>query len=251
MRVVSDFLDRLATRAIGGDSVLTPRLPSLFEPMRRVSVMPPVQDVQEERDRLPVDDEVIATPPMPRSKSRVAEAVDPVEARRVPPSAREQVMPPTKRERDASKEASPAAASQTVRPDAATQLHATIIRHTEHDVVPRDAVRPRQTRLEPASTPPKEQSREDWGVLLPPSAPVFATPVAMAAPAQGLESSRSVAASAGLPRGGGGETTVHVSIGRIEVRAAPAAVTAATPRRQDARPSSLDEYLRERGKQTS
>ncbi|WP_143109317.1 hypothetical protein [Dyella sp. OK004] len=249
---MSDFLDRLAARAIGSDSVLTPRLPSLFEPMQRVAVMPPVQGVQVERDRLPVGDEVTETPPMPTSRSRAADAVDPVEARRAPLSVREQMAPPAQHERVAFKEASPSVAPQTARPAEATQLHTTIIRHTEHDVVSRDAVRPRQTRLEPASTPPMERSREDQGVLLPPAAPVFATPVATAAPARRPESSRSAAASSGLPHSETGETTVHVSIGRLEVRAAPAAMTAATPRRQDAaRPSSLDEYLRERGKQTS
>ena len=35
MRAVSDFLDRVATRALGSESMLSPRLPSLFEPAGR------------------------------------------------------------------------------------------------------------------------------------------------------------------------------------------------------------------------
>ena len=36
---MSDFIDRLAARAIGGEAALAPRLPSLFEPLQRAPVM--------------------------------------------------------------------------------------------------------------------------------------------------------------------------------------------------------------------
>ena len=46
-----------------------------------------------------------------------------------------------------------------------------------------------------------------------------------------------------------GEPIVHVSIGRLEVRAMPAAAPPAR-RREAPQPSSLDDYLRQRGKGT-
>ncbi|HEY9237807.1 MAG TPA: hypothetical protein VIP10_03105, partial [Burkholderiaceae bacterium] len=36
---MSDFLDRLAARAIGSETALAPRLPSLFEPLQRAPIM--------------------------------------------------------------------------------------------------------------------------------------------------------------------------------------------------------------------
>ena len=49
------------------------------------------------------------------------------------------------------------------------------------------------------------------------------------------------------PGSSSGEPVVHVSIGRLEVRAAPVAATP-TRRRDGPQPSSLDDYLRQRGK---
>lgn len=47
------------------------------------------------------------------------------------------------------------------------------------------------------------------------------------------------------------ESVVHVSIGRLEVRAAPP-VTGVPPLRRDGpRPGSLDDYLRQRGGKAS
>lgn len=48
-----------------------------------------------------------------------------------------------------------------------------------------------------------------------------------------------------MPTTPGGETVVHVSIGRIEVRAAPVASTPSR-RREEPRPTRLDDYLRQR-----
>lgn len=49
-----------------------------------------------------------------------------------------------------------------------------------------------------------------------------------------------------MPPASLGETVVQVSIGRIEVRAAPAA-SAPSRRRDEPRPTRLDDYLRQRG----
>jgi hypothetical protein len=87
--------------------------------------------------------------------------------------------------------------------------------------------------------------------LLPAPAPVFAA--TLTAPAR---SGRTVAARAAAARDEGNaaaattEPVVHVSIGRLEVRAAP--VAAASPRRRESpQPSSLDDYLRQRGGKAS
>lgn len=88
------------------------------------------------------------------------------------------------------------------------------------------------------------------GALLPAPVPVFATTGGTPAPvrpghAAAMHSTRNAQADHG--NRAGSEPVVHVSIGRLEVRAAPAA--AAPPRRrEEAQPSSLDDYLRQRGK---
>ena len=48
---MSDFIDRLAARAIGGEAALAPRLPSLFEPLQRAPIMPPADVGEAPPDR--------------------------------------------------------------------------------------------------------------------------------------------------------------------------------------------------------
>lgn len=83
------------------------------------------------------------------------------------------------------------------------------------------------------------------GVLLPPEQPVFGASIGMAAKqASAPERSRSTTVRAQRVTH---EPVVHVSIGRIEVRAS--AATASTPRRQGGAPvDRLGDYLRERNK---
>ncbi|MEY2159914.1 hypothetical protein [Rhodanobacter sp. FW106-PBR-LB-2-11] len=61
---------------------------------------------------------------------------------------------------------------------------------------------------------------------------------------------RAGAAQAGHGGAAASKPAVHVSIGRLEVRAAPPA--SAPPRRRDGpQPGSLDDYLRQRGGKAS
>jgi hypothetical protein len=82
---------------------------------------------------------------------------------------------------------------------------------------------------------------------LPAPAPVFAATITAPARSGGAVAARAAAARTEGKADAAGEPVVHVSIGRLEVRAAP--VAAASPRRRDGpQPSSLDDYLRQRGK---
>jgi hypothetical protein len=94
-----------------------------------------------------------------------------------------------------------------------------------------------------------ESAHDDrLGVLLPPGGPVFATRHEPAPRPAGAAPRSPAGPFADMPREAR-EPAVHVSIGRLEVRAAPAGAPA--PRRQEApRPSSLDDYLRQRGGHT-
>lgn len=245
---MSDFLDRLAARAIGSETALAPRLPSLFEPLQRTPIMPASDDAEaspphrEAGSAATVASTVAPThsPQAPMTAvmagSRVASAaVGPVT---VPAPARVAASTPRTEVQPASIAAAPAPSPVIERPLASS----TLLRPAE--VVAPLPVRPRQTRIvaEPpeAAVPPQPSS----GALLPASTPVFG---AAAAP---VRSSHAVAMRPpAAPAGVGSlstEPVVHVSIGRLEVRAAPA--SAIPPRQRDGPPpSSLDDYLRQRG----
>lgn len=244
---MSDFLDRLAARAIGSETALMPRLPSLFEPLQRAPIMPPADVDEAPPDRrdaapamraVPVEAPTSATPAS-TSMQLAAAPVAPIEHVVAPASASA-----------AASAAQHAPAPSIVGERASTPV---VDRPAAPPVLARLAmpapplpVQPRRTRvapdrLEAARTPASN------GALLPAPAPVFAAP--RVAPAR---SGRAVAARAAAARTEGkadaaGEPVVRVSIGRLEVRAAP--VAAAPPRRRDGpQPSSLDDYLRQRGK---
>ncbi|HEY8682806.1 MAG TPA: hypothetical protein VIM06_06500, partial [Rhodanobacter sp.] len=109
-------------------------------------------------------------------------------------------------------------------------------------------VQPRQTRITVEQPEPAALSHPANGALLPASTPVFGTARVADAPGRSNQAAamRTLAAPTG-PSNSSSEPVVHVSIGRLEVRAAPASVT--PPRRRDGpQPSSLDDYLRQRGK---
>jgi hypothetical protein len=247
---MSDFLDRLAARAIGGEAALAPRLPSLFEPLQRAPIMPPADVDEAPPDRrdaapamraVPVEAPTSATPASTSARPAAA-PVMPIErvaaagpASPAASAARHASAPLNVSERATTSAVDrPAAPSVSVRP----AMPASPL-----------PVQPRQARVAPDRQETVRTPASN-GVLLPAPAPVFA--VSLAAPAR---SGRTVAARAAAARTEGkadaaGEPVVHVSIGRLEVRAAPAA--AAPPRRRDGpQPSSLDDYLRQRGGKAS
>lgn len=247
---MSDFLDRLAARAIGGESTLAPRLPSLFEPLQRAPAMPLADEGEAPAPRRDAGAAAPAVPiatPSPRELARATEPAEriaasvapadrmatPVPARAVASSPHEPMAPP----RIMPTPAHSAVAEQSVTPVA-----------LERPVASPSPVPPRQVRVAPT---PQETARAPApnGVLLPAPVPVFAMPRAAPARSERNVAAQTAAARAESKAAVAAEPVVHVSIGRLEVRAAPAA--AAPPRRRDGpQPSSLDDYLRQRGKAT-
>lgn len=251
---MSDFLARLAARAIGGEAMLAPRLPSLFEPSPHAPILPTVDDDTAATARhatAPAGDTPSAAeplhppralPPMHDDALRQAPVAQP--ATRLPAPAAtpmpDYAMPVTTH-------AVPPATPPTALPVVAHQAapwpapaHAESLAATP--------VQPRQTRIAP---PRVEAVSPPSGSLLP-SAPVFASPRSAPArdrsdPAAAIRP-RPTAAASRTPAMS--EPVVHVSIGRLEVRAAPATTTP-TRRRDEPRPASLDDYLRQRGGKTS
>jgi hypothetical protein len=237
MRAVSDFLDRVASRAIGGEGMLSPRLPSLFEPARD-AVMPVMAEAREAGPsavaatvgaREPARDPVGALPLRQvlgesAPVSRAAPVVEGLPALAVHPVR----ALATRAETDGGPPARPQAASLPG-PDARPMARQDGVRH-EH--VHRFDALPRQDA--------------DRGALLPPRNPVFPVPpVAMGYTDRGA--SRQLGQQGREPGQADHEPVVHVSIGRLEVRAGPAA-TSASRRQESPRRNAFDDYLRERGK---
>jgi hypothetical protein len=247
---MSDFLDRLAARAIGSETALMPRLPSLFEPLQRAPIMPLADEGEAPPDWREAAPAVHAMPvEAPTSAASASTSVQPAAA------------PVTSIEHGVAAVSASAAASAAQHASALSTVSAraftpAVDRPAAPSVSARPAmpaaplpVPPRRTRvapdrLETAQTPVSN------GALLPSPVPVFA-----ATPAASAWSGRAVAARAAAARAEGqasaaGEPVVHVSIGRLEVRAAP--IAADLPRRRDGpQPSSLDDYLRQRGGKAS
>ncbi len=244
---MSDFLDRLAARAIGSETTLAPRLPSLFEPLQLSPIMPPADAGEAPPDRreaapavhaVPVEAPTSATPASPSAQPAAA-PVAPVEhvvaamSASVAASAAQHALAPSTVGARAFAPAvdRPAAPSVSARPTMPAQPLP----------VPPRRTRVAPDRLETARTPASN------GALLPAPAPVFAATLTAPARSGRAVVARAAAARAEGQAGAAGEPVVHVSIGRLEVRAAP--VAAALPRRRDGpQPASLDDYLRQRGK---
>jgi hypothetical protein len=242
---MSDFLDRLVARAIGSEALLKPRLPALFEP--RAGTVPMLFTAGTEgRPEPPRDAAVLASSPSPHEPAWTHAALPEYVAARGEPVS----VPPITAAKPRRTTAKPGQISTAPRhtrsrrgvdetlPEAvksAPGIETTMARAT---------VPPRHARTIVEAGPPP---RAATGALLP-AAAVFATqratepapnpPAATAAPRARFAVADTHATS---------EPVVHVSIGRLEVRAAPPAVVA--PRRRDEpRPSSIDDYLRQRGK---
>ena len=247
---MSDFIDRLAARAIGSETALLPRLPSLFEPLQRALIMPPADAGEAPPERREAAPAMHAVPvEAPTSTTPASTSAQPAAA---PVTPIEHVVAAMSASAAASA-AQHASAPSTVSERASTPA---VDRPAARSVLARPAmpapplpVQPRQTRvapdrLETARTPASN------GALLPAPAPVFAAPRTVPARSERTVAARVAAAQAGRRSETAGDPVVHVSIGRLEVRAAP--VAAAPPRRRDGpQPSSLDDYLRQRGGKAS
>jgi len=249
---MSDFLDRLVGRAIGSEPLLVPRLPSLFEPLQRAPIMPPVWGDADARERraaaTPPAEATAAAPPTRSAQVSAAADVAPLATRPiehmlspVPPAAavaRGDFQP-------AAAVAAPPSRAVDERPAAPV---------SPSDLAGREAplpaaVPPRHTRIVPD---PQAQTAAPahaaTGALLPAAARMLPASHTVQTPGQpaGARAPRVRATLPERTRDDAGEPVVHVSIGRLEVRAAP--IAAAPPRHRDGpRPGSLDDYLRQRG----
>jgi hypothetical protein len=249
---MSDFLDRLAARAIGGESMLAPRLPSLFEPLQPTPIIPSAE-AGDARARDPgKTSERPVTPVVARQPS--AGAVEPI--RQNTPH----LMSPV---RAASSEPASAAAipRDPAGPPAPVTSAALRVARVERFAEPVRSedlskaqppltVQPWTTRI--AADQPEAKPAPVAGSLWPAPEPVFSRP---GAPSEPLRSGRATASSSRAAQVGrssetAGEPVVHVSIGRLEVRAAPSAA-APLRRRPGPQPASLDDYLRQRGDMAS
>jgi hypothetical protein len=251
---MSDFLDRLASRAIGSESAgarsaLAPRLPSLFEPLQRAPIMP----LPDDGETSPGQHETVSAAPVaptpapvrsPRAPTMAAMetsrvAADAPDATPGPTPARAAAIAPRAAVQPAASAAVPAPSSTVER---------VVVSPAPTEVSAPRSVRPRQMRIaieQPGlATPPHPVQ----GALLAPATPVFGATRAGEASGGPAHAAAARTPAAAVGQGhAGGEPIVHVSIGRLEVRAAP--VAAASPRRRDGpQPSSLDDYLRQRGK---
>jgi hypothetical protein len=248
---MSDFLGRLAAKAIGSDAMLMPRLPSLFEPLQHAPIMPSLSadaDAQGRHDDSvvqaiapPVATTVQPSPASSRSESDIAST----SSGRVPlPAASFEVVHMTRNDvQPVANIAAPASPSTDDQPATPS-----VRRHQAEASAP-TPVQPQRTRVASEQHGSAIPPRTPAGTLLP--TPALMLPAARAMdmpnPASRASASRARAAPSGNMRDGGSSApVVHVSIGRLEVRAAP--TSAAPARRRDGpQPSSLDDYLRQRG----
>ena len=241
---MSDFLDRLAARAIGSGPMLAPRLPSLFESLQRASVTPAVdtgEAASRQREAAPA---VTVTPTATPARAPQAPVTALAAGPPVAPTAVGPVTVPRLPHVAASAPGSLARPAPIAAPTPSPAIECAVgpptQTRTEAVFAPLPAP-PRQTRIA-AQSMQTMRSPPTNGALLPASTPVFG---AAAAPARSSHAAMRNSAAQADPAHASGEPVVHVSIGRLEIRAAPSA----TPvrRRDGPQPSSLDDYLRQRG----
>ncbi|RAO78098.1 hypothetical protein CA260_09810 [Dyella jiangningensis] len=225
---------------MGSEAMLAPRLPSLFEPAQRDVAMP----VMETHDTVAAK----SANGFASNEARRAPAGE-VLLRSVPDSTPPPVQPTTVREELAARHAA------SVRPALArgeTETHRQAVRPTKlsgnadaaHAVV---ESRVRHEHVHQHVTPAVRDAGD--GALLPPRGAVFSAQP-MGRDRQGGEAVRQQTRADRHADGMEHEPVVHVSIGRLEVRAGPVPATAS--RHQDApRRNAFDDYLRERGKAPS
>ena len=246
---MSDFIDRLAARAIGSGAALAPRLPSLFEPLQRAPVMAMADEGEapvRARDTGPKPPAASAATPPPRPRMPAHALIEPRTARTAPAEQAPLPLPGRAATDTPHAPTPPPRAAAPVRAMAAEPSRVTPV--SERTAARPSPVSPRESRIAPsrheAAHPPTAA-----GALLPVPAPVFATTNGL--PASSQLGRAAMCRPRDVPAGRASRTSsepvVHVSIGRLEVRAAPAVAT--PPRRRDGpQPGSLDDYLRQRGK---
>lgn len=241
---MKDFLDRVTARALGGESMLSPRLPSLFEPQRGLPTGW-LEEVSEQaaptaRRAFSTEQPAVTRRDVPASPTTVTMR----EVAKVPPA-----MQPERRSavrHDFEKALTQAAPIERSRLAVHEQARLSSSRSASasHER-PTQPVRVQREQLLEALPIMERRAVQDEGTLLTPSPSVFRTPP----PSPGIAHARFPGAQAGqaMQPAAAHEPTVHVSIGRLEVRATPAPAKAA-PRQDAPRPSPLDDYLRQRGK---
>ncbi|WP_201316528.1 hypothetical protein [Dyella sp. EPa41] len=234
---MSDFLGRVASRVMGGEALLVPRVPSLFEPAQR-DVLMPVAEAHGAGSPQPAnvfaEDEARRAPAGEAPSRSVPEKL--TASRR---------LEPTQEEAAALRIAPIRSALGRDRTEPSQQLMHPVRASSDAQAIP--SVMESRVRHEHVHQHVTLPARDaDDGALLPPRGAVF--------PAQsvGLDHrdrgpSRHTARAEHPPQGVEHEPVVHVTIGRLEVRAG--AAPASTPRHQEApRRNAFDDYLRERGK---
>ncbi len=250
MCVVSDFLDRVTAKAIGNEAMLKPRLPSLFEP-QEASIMPATFEasaIEEQSNTRLAPDSADAT----RSDLAMGRS-PPLQPRLNETTGKQAPSQPEATRRSSSRVARQPAIETTLASSNAVKemLQPATTDHDRLNATPREPVEPRASRVSSERQASSSIARPaETGVLLPPTKPVFVSTKNLGdLPARAAEAMHSRSIAAVGHRAENSEPVVHVSIGRLEVRAAP---NNATPsRRNDApHPSSLDDYLRQRGKAT-
>jgi hypothetical protein len=247
---MSDFLDRLAARAIGSETALAPRLPSLFEPLQRAPIMPLADDGEASPRHREAASPSTATPTVAPMRSPPAPVTAVTAAARVAPAPAEAVPTPTPAS------AAPSTLRNVVPPASLA------VAPTPSSVAERSMTSPTPPHLAEAYVSLPVQLRQariaaerrettvpspSNGVLLPAATPVFAAARAADAPGRSIHAAAMhTRVTPTGRRDAASEPVVHVSIGRLEVRAA-ASAAAPSRRRAGPQPASLDDYLRQRG----
>jgi hypothetical protein len=251
MRVVNDFLDRVTAKAIGSETMLAPRLPSLFEP-QAASIMPATVEmgaIEEPRSTQVAPDVADA------ARRDPAREPEPLPSERRPDGATLKLAQSDTTQRSVSRIASQPAIETTLplsHVETKEIAQPTTTDRTRRHVASREPVEPRASRVSLKSQTPSVIERPpETGELLPPAKPVFASTYNLGdLPARTAEAMHSRSIGAAGHRAEQSEPVVHVSIGRLEVRAAPNSQTTPARRNDAPRSSSLDDYLRQRGKAT-
>lgn len=260
---MSDFLGRLAARAVGTAPALRPRPRALFEPDAIAGAEP--LEVEEERE----------APPAPRARPSAAppEAPEPITRAAEPPPAAEPEAPPAPRARperhavERTAQAPQREAPPAPRPQRATAAPPVVVEQRREVVAPppppaappRREPRPRPPARELAATSvvrraPDEPAETLVTPPLPESLPLRSQAIARArslAPPPAPAPQPGAAPVRDAPPRPAPEPVVEVTIGRLEVRAAtPGQPARPAPTVERAEPLSLDRYVRERARGT-
>jgi hypothetical protein len=258
---MSDFLSSLVDRALSRADVIERRRPSLFEPLggggQLHSPAPGslgfYDNEQAGEEPLAVA-EAPAAPPAPAStpRTRRSESVEPphsfsrIASAQSEPGGLTHPIPPapprlveTKFEREAEKPARQSRLGPRHQEPAALELPAPA---PAANAVSRGRARPEQKRENESGD---RRLREDHSISVsakPPTTPVSPLPQPAArAPALPVRISPAIALKTAAQ-----EPTIHVTIGRVEIRATTASPAPSRPARPAAPKLNLEDYLRSR-----